>query len=185
MSNELDAVRTIAAERRALEARYRGALQAARDAGHAGAAIGEAAGTTRQNVLKLTTAPVVDVRAERLEELDARWDRFVDELAAAFFVNPDAKREQLRRNTENGKRKRKSARAESAARKRGFVGRAALDLVPTVNSEGRRAAETFALRYLEEHSLEPICVKVTGELDEAARLRESLAASTDPSWLHD
>ncbi len=189
MPDPLDVVRSAAAAKRAAERTYLDALQAARDAGHTGAEIGAAAGTSRQNVLKLTNAPVVDtlgpMRA-RLEELDARWEQFIDDLTASMFVDPDAQREQLRRNQENGKRKRKHARAVSAAGKRGFRPAAgALTLKRTVKSDARRAAETSILKYIEEHPLEPHCVKALRELDEAARLREQLTAATDPVWLHD
>lgn len=189
MSDPLEVVRQAAAARRAADLAYLAALQAARDAGKSGAAIGEAAGTSRQNILKLTTAPVVDhaaVMRERLDHLDSLWDVFVAELASAMFVHPDAQREQLRRNTENGKRKRKAARASVAARKRGFgPTRAGVALLPTVKSDGRRAAETYALAYIEENPLEPFSVEVRGQLDEAAALREQLSTLTDPSWLHD
>jgi hypothetical protein len=50
----LSEVRLSVAARERAEARYRLALQTARDAGHSGATIAAAAGTTRQNVLKLT-----------------------------------------------------------------------------------------------------------------------------------
>lgn len=191
MSDPLDLVRSLAAERRALEVSYRGALQAARDAGLPASRIGEAAGVSRQRVLQMTSAPakpdedLVAIVA-RLEELDARWDLFVDRLASALFVNPDAKREQLRRNTENGKRKRIHARSEKSARRRGFAdGGAGLCLVPTVKSEGRRAAEAYALKYIDEHRGDGRLEQVIGELDEAAVLREQVSARSDPVWLHD
>lgn len=191
MSRELDNLRAAQAAKVDAEAALVAAIRTAREAGETMQAIGDILGMTRAGVLYLLKrdgahVPARQTAAEkRLHELDARWDLFVDQLASAMFVNPDAQREQLRRNTENGKRKRKAARAESAARKRGFVGRAPVDLIPTVKSDGRRAAETYALRYLDEHPLEPIAIKVTGELDEAASLRQALTASTDPTWLHD
>jgi hypothetical protein len=172
--------RAEAAKRRA-EEEFRASLLAAVESGIGYAQLATETGMSRQRVRQLATragvtSPRETAMRARRDELDARWERFVDELTAAYFVDPDAKREQLKRNQENGKRKRKYARAQSAARKRGLACRTVPALVPTVRSDARRAAETYALRLLDGNADHPVLGKAVRELDEAAALREKLLA---------
>ena len=141
-----------------------------------------------QNILKLTTAPVVDElgpMVARLEELDARWERFVDGLAEAF-TSPAVKYETAKRNPERRQTLDNHARALKALKARGIPASVTGPrLKLTVKQEGRRDAEAFALRYLQENSAHPVCVKVIRELDEAEALRKTIESRTQPAWLHD
>lgn len=172
------------------EGAFVASLRTARDAGNTLQAIADVCGMTRAGVLYLLRKH--DGQGDearmvaRLAELDDRWERFIDGLAEAF-TSPDAKREQLRRNAENGKARRKHARADAASAKRGFRGVARVALVPTVKSEGRRFAETYALSYVEKNPGHPVVARVLAELDEAAALREKLTTLHDARvpFLHD
>lgn len=123
----------------------------------------------------------------RLVELDARWDRFIDALKDRYMPSEAERRsEQAYRNAQNGRAKRQAAGVtRSGATSGGSAWKSTVR--PTVTAEARRFAETFALRYLEENSAHPVCVKVIAELDEAAGLRETLTALRDSrvAFLHD
>lgn len=106
--------------------------------------------------------PVPDEAAmrARLDAIDGRYDAVVDALAqreapsAAF-----AKRDQAFRNAQAGKRRRKG-----------------LPPLRTVRAEVRWHAESVLLKFLEDNRGVPFVERVLAELDEAAGLRESLAA---------
>jgi hypothetical protein len=154
-------------------------------------AIAAACHLSHERVRQIVNAakPAVDeARIEaRLAELDARWDRFIDVLKDRYMPVESVRRsEQAFRNRENGRAKRQSSGTTRAGVASGASAWKST-VRPTVTVEARRFAETFALGYLEENGAHPVCVKVLGELDEAAALREQLAAVVDArvSFLHD
>lgn len=94
--------------------------------------------------------------------------------------------EQRYRNVQNARARRQAAGVTRAGTTSGSSAWKST-VRPTVTVEARRFAETFALSYLEQNSAHPVCVKVLRELDEAAALREQLAAIVEArvSFLHD
>lgn len=188
MPDPLERVQDAARERERAASAFVQALQDARDAGYSGAAIAARAGVTRQRVLQLTENPANTEAGmtRRLAELDARWDRLVDAIAPRF-AHPDPRGEQARRNVKNGRAAKRYARSAKACESRGIpVGRPPVR-IPTVAEETRNLAETYLLRFLENDATHPLLVNVRRELDEAASLREKLAALQDARvpWLHD
>lgn len=187
---ELDQVAAATRERDAIQDNWVASLRAAVAAGATFGQVAAAAGVTRQRVSQIVgptgrkpgrRKPEADTDAmeARLAELDQRWDRFIDALAERY-AHPDPKGEQAYRNRTNHRIKLAQSGKTRAGKNSGACSPfARMRVMPTVRDETRRFAETFALRYLEEHGAHLVCVQVIGELDEAAGLREQLTAMAD------
>lgn len=179
----LDVIRTAVAESEAAKARFRAAIQAARQAGMGVPAIAEAAGVTRQRVYQILreTQPEREKLEARLANLDERWECWIDRLAPRVddrrYVAGYAAVTRFQ-NTANGK---------SVKRGRGKVYK---DVRPLI----RDLAESELLLVVEHRGDETV-IEALGEtfnvdsvrleLDEAAALREQLAAFGDTSGFFD
>ena len=145
------------------------------------AEIAEASGYTRQRIYQMLAQAGPDeagMRA-RLAELDAKWDALVDTLADGFMPG-DAKAEQARRNVLNGRIDRAQNGVTRSGRRSGSVSPVrGMRKLPTVRAEARDRAESKLLRLLQDKVGEPRLDAIRLELDEAASLRENLAALED------
>lgn len=179
----LDVIRTCVVEAEEAKARLRAAIAAARQAGLSVPAIAEAAGVTRQRVYQILreTSPSLEALEARLADLDGRWECWIDRLAPRVedrrYVAGYAAVTRFQ-NTANGK---------SVKRGRGKVYK---DVRPLI----RDLAESELLAVLEHRGDEAVIVAlgesfdveaVRVEIDEAAALREKLAAFGDTSGFFD
>lgn len=163
MTTSLDTVRGATAEADAAKARVRDAIVEAHAAGESAIAIAAAAGLTRQRVYQLVAeASAAETRDRaRLAELDTRYERLVDKLAAGEGRAGDYKRVTALQN----------GQARKLAR-RGIV-------QPTVKQMLRSHAESKLLAVLDHRTDEPVVQGIRRDLDEAAALRKRFAALDD------
>lgn len=178
--DRITATRTAKAQ---AEADYRDAILTAKDDGASVPEIAKAAGITRSAVYQILEGErkrreTDEARmAERLAELDRRWDTMIDQIAETFMpANPRA--EQAIRNGHNARAKRTLAGVRRDGRASGSVGRHR-SILPTVRREARNLAESKVLRMLQDRPDEPLVQRIVAELDEAAALRQTLEALRD------
>jgi hypothetical protein len=121
------------------------------------------AGGAREAELRRYIAQLVEARdrlplEERLAELDGRWNRLVDEVAAALDLGPERNR-------------RIQAHRNGQARKRARRGLGPLE---SIKAEIRRNAEDEILRRINAHADEAWARRALAEIDEAYDLRAEL-----------
>ena len=190
-ANILDTVTEASDRQVKAQADLHAAILEASASGHSNREIAKACNLSHERVRQLVNAARQKVDeaklVARLEELDARWDRFIDSLKDRYMpIESVRKSEQAFRNGENARAARQASGRTRAGGLSGASGRKSR-VRPTVTVEARRFAESFALGFLEENGSHPVCVKVLGELDEAAVLREQVSAIVDARvpFLHD
>jgi SPP1 gp7 family putative phage head morphogenesis protein len=111
--------------------------------------------------------------AARLKEIDAKWDKFSDQLAPVFS---NIRGEASFRTRENAKAALQEAGVTRSGRRSGASGAKSTRRM-TVKAELRQAGERAALQFLADHPDEPLVKHVVGLLDEAEALRDALEAT--------
>lgn len=110
---------------------------------------------------------------QRVKEIDAKWDKFCEQLAPAFT---NVRGEASFRTRENLKAIRQESGLTRSGRRSGASGAKARRR-NTIKAELRNAGERAALQFLADHPDEPLVKHVVGLLDESEALRDALEAA--------